>query len=92
MQNIDSRLKAELVALLVGGVVGGGVAILITLLVDSVTIESAARHLDDPFTRFLQWLHTPIVYPLWMGVLVSTCLYAGVRAGASVLHSLQRSS
>jgi hypothetical protein len=92
MQNIDSRLKAEVVAIVIGFVVGGGVAILITLLVDSVTMESAARHLDDPFTRFLQWLHTPIVDPLWVGVLMGTCLYAGARISASVLHRLQRSS
>jgi hypothetical protein len=72
--------------------VGGGVAILVALLVDSVTMESAARQLDDPFTRFLQWLHTPIVFPLWMGVLVGACLYAGTRASASVLHRLQRTS
>jgi hypothetical protein len=92
MQNIDGRLKAEVAALVIGFVVGGGVAILITLLVDSVTMESATRHLDDPFTRFLQWLHTPIVNPLWVGALLGTCLYAGTRASASVLHRLQRSS
>jgi hypothetical protein len=92
MQNIDSRFKAEVVALVIGFVVGGVVAILMTLLVDSVTIESAARHLDDPFTRFLQWLRTPIVNPLWVGVLVGTCLYAGARVSAIVLHRLRRSS
>jgi hypothetical protein len=92
MQNIDSRLKAEVAALVIGFVVGGSVAMLITLLVDSVTMESAARHLDDPFTRFLQWLHTPIVNPLWVGALLGTRLYAGARISASVLHRLQRSS